>query len=306
MMRGLFKRPLLLRCLIAVSGVIFALGPWSGVLATAAPSSGGVVEVTVEVSYRGWNGTPDFVIEVEQGQEVHITFVWADTAVPDNVHRMHIEGYDLQSGLIDEDNPVTTLSLIADQPGTFELTCDWRCEGHRRALQDALLIVQPGAGGGSPAAAAVPTTVSLMPSAWEIEGGPVGLSAFLLDADGDPLPDAPVRFYVHTEFAGTAGEMEVGVARTDQDGVAYLTYFPTFTGEQTVTARFDGFGLYGDSLEVIKLRVLDADPAYTVPDAGLDGLRDWAPVGVVLVLAAVWATFGYVLYQVYHIGRAGR
>ncbi|MFQ5879700.1 MAG: hypothetical protein ACE5IZ_05975, partial [Dehalococcoidia bacterium] len=58
------------------------------------------------------------------------------------------------------------------------------------------------------------------------------------------------------------------------------------------------------SEQAFQLQVLSADPAYSVSPTGLERLRDWAPLGVGLVVLAVWATFAYVLYQVYHIRRA--
>lgn len=303
-MRRRRSRWFALRCSAALFSLIVALGPWSHVLASHEPGHMGEIDMRVEVSYKGFNGQPDFTVEAQQGQKVTITFVWADTSVPDNAHRMRIEGYDLRTKLLDAETREDTISFIADKPGKFQIKCDWRCEGHKEALESAWLTV--GAGGpGVSSAALVSTSLSMAPSTFEVSGGPVDLTASLGGADGEAIEGAQVRFYLDTNFAGAEGEMEIGAAETDASGRAAITYKPTSTGEQDVTARFDGMGVYSESEQKVTLNVLDASPAYTVEPIGLDALRDWAPVLLALVVLGVWSTFGFVLYQVFRVAKAG-
>lgn len=263
-----------------------------------------VLELRVEVSYKGFNDDPDFTIEAEQGQLVEITFVWADAAVPDNVHRIEIKDYGLKSGLIDVDDRETTLSFIADKAGTFTIECTWRCEGHKEALQSAHLKVKSGAGGGGSGVSLTGTTLAVEPSAWRVSRH-VTLTTTLLDDNGQPVADVPVSFFVDAEFAGTKGPMEIGIRHTDEAGVAALEYRPAITGEQLVTARFDGRGLHAQSEETLQLDVLDVIPAYVEEAKGLESLRRWAPVGVGAVVVAIWSVFGYVGYQMIRIQRGG-
>lgn len=266
-----------------------------------------VLRLRIEVSYKGWNGNPEFKIEAVEGQQVELTFVWADTAVPDNAHRIRIKGYDLQSQLIDVDNRETVLSFIADKTGTFELACDWRCEGHKDALESGLLLVMPSGtsgdsnpGTGSSSSRFLPTSLALSAETSNTDT-PIQLSAALTDEAGEPVSGAKVVFLVDRTFAGTEGEMEIGFAETDAEGTAVLAYSPAFSGLQTVTARFAGVGLYAPAEQVSVIDVGQVGPAYTVASKGLDGIRTWMPPMVFLVVGAIWLTFAFVLVQVFQI-----
>jgi hypothetical protein len=266
--------------------------------------SGEPLQVAVSVSYRGFNGHPDLTIEAVAGQLVEITFVWADEAVPDNAHRFLLRGYELRTELIDRENRETTLRFVAERTGTFELVCDWRCEGHREALQDArLTVVDIGAEEGPMR----PSVTSLMLAARGglPDAGPISLSASLTDADGQPLVSVPVRFYLRAVFAGVDGEMEIAAPVTDERGVAVATYTPTFAGEHQFVVRFAGAGPLAESEETLQLTVAAAEPAYVVAPRGLDAVARAAPLVLALVVLSVWATFGYVLFQVVRIRRCG-
>lgn len=268
------------------------------------------LQLRVEVSYRGWNGSRDFTIDAQEGQQVEITFVWADTAVPDNAHRIRIKGYDLVTPILDIDNREYTLKFIADKTGTFELMCEWRCEGHKEALDKGALVVNGRAdtGGESDPGAGVgpqPANLTFDPGATSIETGPIVLTAALVDENQQPIVGAPVRFFLSKSFAGTKGEMELGIVETDASGVASLEYAPTLSGDYVFSARFPGQGLYGEAEQVQQVTVTGMAPAYFVADKGLDAIRDWAPAALFGLLAAVWSTFGYVLYQVVRIRNDG-
>lgn len=293
------------RAVVALLALMIAAGPWIGVVHhTAHASAIEPLNLTVEVSYKGFNGESEFSIEALQGQEVNLTFVWADGAVPDNAHRIRIEGYELKTKIIDIDNPEDTLSFVADKTGSFLIECDWRCEGHKEALQSATLKVGGSSPDSGPGASYVSTNIALGFMPVETEAGPVALDATLQDEEGQAIEGAPVRFYVATEFAGTDGLMEIAEVQTGEDGVALYEYTPTVSGEQTIIARFDGLGLYEETEASFPINVRNAEPAYTVPPPGLEGLRQWAPLGVGLIVATVWLTFMYAGFQVYRLARS--
>lgn len=135
--------------------------------------------------------------------------------------------------------------------------------------------------------------------------GHVLLTATLTDAQGQPVAAAPVHFLVIADLLGVTSEVEVGTATTDMNGVATAEYTPTFAGSVQALARFEGVGFYGASESSSTLEVTEFQPAYTVEEAGLARLRQWAPLGLALVVLGVWATFGFVVYQIYRIARAG-
>lgn len=296
-------RSLTLKAVFALVALMASSGPWMGVAQREVHAASlEPIELTIEVSYKGFNGQPELVIEAEEGQEVNLTFVWADKAVPDNAHRISIEGYDLQTKIIDIDDPEDTLSFVADQTGSFLIECDWRCEGHKEALQNATLKVGGGSGG-APSASYVSTSLAFGLIPVETARGPVALTATLQDESGAAIAGAPVRFYVPTDFAGTEGLMEIGQVETDDYGMALYEYTPTFNGEQAIIARFDGLGLYEETETTIPVNVQNAEPAYSVPPPGLESLREWAPLGIGLIVGTVWLTFLYAGFNVYRMAR---
>lgn len=102
-------------------------------------ASADVMRVRVEINDKGFDGLPDFLLEVSVGQQVELTFVWTD-ADPENVHRMYLEGYELKTKLLSRDRLEATLSFTADKRGMFELTCDWRCEGHKNLKGGVVMV----------------------------------------------------------------------------------------------------------------------------------------------------------------------
>lgn len=112
---------------------------------TVAPTAEGGVESTdvvrmrIEINHKGFNESPDFRLEVKEGRQVELTFVWTD-ADPENAHRIYLEGYELKTKLLSPDRLEGTISFTADKRGTFDLECDWRCEGHKN-LEGVVVVV---------------------------------------------------------------------------------------------------------------------------------------------------------------------
>lgn len=119
--------------------------PAPTVAPTVAPTAEGgvesidVVRLRIEINHKGFNESPDFRLEVKEGWQVELTFVWTD-ADPENAHRIHLEGYELKTKLLSPDRLEGTISFTADKRGNFDLECDWRCEGHKN-LEGVVVVV---------------------------------------------------------------------------------------------------------------------------------------------------------------------
>ncbi|MBI3742179.1 MAG: hypothetical protein HY257_10560 [Chloroflexi bacterium] len=94
--------------------------------------------------------------------------------------------------------------------------------------------------------------------------------------------------------------MEIGVARTDANGVAFLDYRPTLdVAKQTILVESEASGIYAETAQTIEIQE-SAPPAssYNAAGIGLDDIRRAAPFALVGVVIAVWATYAFVLAQV--------
>ena len=152
-------------------------------------------------------------------------------------------------------------------------------------------------------AALTPTTLTLSPSSPVTAGEPISLVVALRDVEGAPVPKAEIRFLVDAKFAGTQGQMEVGVARTDADGVASLDFQPTLAQEkQVITARFEGLDVYAESEQSVEITSVGTPPpAYVVAPIGLEVVGRWTLAAFLAAILGVWVAFGFVLYQGYAI-----
>ncbi len=142
-------------------------------------------------------------------------------------------------------------------------------------------------------------------SAEQEEDGHVVLTATLTDATGQPVADAPVHFAILTTLLDVTGEVTVAEATTGADGVAEAEYEPTFGGAMEAVARFEGVGFYEESEATATFEVTQFEPAYVSESSPLGIVRDWAPLAVGLVVLGIWSTFGFVIYQVFRVARAG-
>ncbi len=103
----------------------------------------------VEVSVNGFNNIPgEFRLEVEEGQEVEITFVYGDYALPfNNPHLIEIHDLGIPPFTLDRENPEVTVSFTAPKVGEvtlFPFMCEKTdCAGHNN-LQGGIIVIQPG------------------------------------------------------------------------------------------------------------------------------------------------------------------
>ncbi len=87
----------------------------------------------VEVSRYGFNKTPgEFRLEVEEGQEVEITFVYGDDGLSqNNPHVLASPDYGITTGILGRDNPEVTLRFTAKETGEVAFMCIlYECVGH--------------------------------------------------------------------------------------------------------------------------------------------------------------------------------
>ncbi len=101
----------------------------------------------VEVSRNGFNGeAQDFHIEVEEGQEVEITFIYGDGDFSqNNPHVIIIPDYGIETSLIDENNPEVTVRFTATGHGEIAFMCsNVQCVGHANLLGGKIVIDESG------------------------------------------------------------------------------------------------------------------------------------------------------------------
>ncbi len=265
----------------------------------------GPVKLRVEVNDAGFK--PE-AIKVEQGQVVELTFVWAHVGYVQEKHVMVLDigGQRLEWEEINFEKREATQQFFADKPGTFGFNCDLDCDIHDYLQKGTLKITRGSGGSGAPAY--TPTALNLSASSLVTAGDPVVLTVALRDTQGKPVPKAEIRFLQDTSFAGAKAQMEIGVAKTDANGVAFLEFQPVMAErQQTITATFAGMGLYAESQEAIQLTEAGIPPpAYKTAAIGLEPLRRWAPLALAGIILGVWTTFGFVMFQALSVARARR
>lgn len=124
----------------------------------------------------------------------------------------------------------------------------------------------------------------------------------LTDAEGVPLSLAEVRLFHAVSLFGVDGSLEIGRAETGKNGSAEIRYVPHEIGTETITVRFEGTVLYAPAEQQVVIQV-DTAKEYHVATKGLDTVRYWMPIWFVATVLGVWATFGYVIFQIMGIRR---
>jgi plastocyanin len=284
-----------MRFTAVVMAIMVAVTPW---LAAAHHDRN---HIQVSITDSGFNGKADeLAIEVELGQMIELSFLWAHTGYMKEEHNIVLNGYNVETDKLNSNKREATLKFIADKPGTFNFKCDLECDLHDY-LQRGYIKVKAGAGGGGSVAARTVTALTLSPSTPVAAGGEtVTLMVTLKDPQGAPVPKADVRFFVDATYGGTKAKMDIGIARTDANGVAFLDYRSTTPdAEVGITARFDGMGIYAESEQKIQLpKVGVPPPSYTPEPPGLELIRGAAPFALFGIVFGVWVIFAFVVFQV--------
>lgn len=134
---------------------------------------------------------------------------------------------------------------------------------------------------------------AIPPEEGKTEHESVVLSA-RLSSDQGPVGGFPVSFYVVTTVFGEH-LMKVGEALSDASGTVSVVYRPTWTGDHTVVAHFNGAGDYAAAETSFHFDALVAESAYERADFGLNPARHWLPYAVGLAVFAVWASLLFAL-----------
>lgn len=134
-------------------------------------------------------------------------------------------------------------------------------------------------------------------------GEVVRLEATLLDEEGMPVPGAPIVFSQEATFADVTGAAPLGLAWTDERGVASVAVELRTSGRTSFSARFAGDARRrpGEASSVLEV---SGDRQLYEPEVGLrvPGVGVW---WLLALVGAVWGLYLLVARQVVGIARAG-
>ncbi|MFQ5884889.1 MAG: Ig-like domain-containing protein, partial [Thermoplasmata archaeon] len=125
------------------------------------------------------------------------------------------------------------------------------------------------------------------------------VSARLTNEGGNPLEDSEVIFYRITNY----GKLTLGSNVTDAEGYANYSDTSYEGGIFKLEALYGGSSSYEPSNATVEIATLgDEEPEpFLIGGVPLEIL-----IVVNIVVVGVWMTFGYVLYQLYRIRKAGK
>ncbi len=133
----------------------------------------------------------------------------------------------------------------------------------------------------------------------------ISIPARLTDAEGNPLGNQPVDFFVSADFFGER-PAKLGTVVTDATGTATLVYEPTWAGAHEITASFDGDATHAAAEATSTIDVSGPFPQYVPESMRLEALQRWAPAGAILLAVTVWALLAFVAIRTMSgITRAG-
>jgi sugar lactone lactonase YvrE len=135
--------------------------------------------------------------------------------------------------------------------------------------------------------------IALPPAAGESERESVVLSAQLKSDEG-PVGGLPVTFYIVTTVFGER-LMKVGEALSDANGTVSVVYRPTWTGDHTVVAHFDGAGDFAAAETSFHFNATVAESAHEPAEFGLAPIRNALPFAVGIAVLIVWGSLGFAL-----------
>ena len=179
----------------------------------------------------------------------------------------------------------------------------WKMATGATALLLALVLFI-GAASQTLAETPAPSTVLQVTAVTEASvGEEVPLTASLFTADGKPMANATVRFYVRSSFAGVEGDMEIGQATTDSSGFATIPYRPGREGEVTIRAELAGDG-QATAVETSTSLTISGSRQVYVESAGIQvpGLGVWI---LIAAMTGVWSILFTVALLIFLIAREG-
>src|SRR5208337_2932689 len=91
------------------TGIASHTGSMTIITSQTTGEDSGVEIFTVLVSSHGFNGSANTLnLDVSQGDQVDITFVYSDPTV-NTAHQIALEGYNIRTSVIDQANPITKI-----------------------------------------------------------------------------------------------------------------------------------------------------------------------------------------------------
>ena len=275
---------------------------------TTSSTQQGNIQFRVEVSKNGFknisenaseNTSGELRLEVQEGQEVEITFVYAENTSGDNPHILYISGYKIQTETMSKDNPEVTVKFTANKTGEFAITCIMECSGHQN-LQDGKLVVLPATESGSESISTV-TLVMEAPDQTET-GQTLTLVALVKDELDKPVADAQVKFFVESDLF-IKNLMEIGEMVTNEQGLAKIDYIPSQAGVLRVVARYEAGSNLGQVETEKDVKITGSSKSFYQTLVGIhfpNSFYIWM-IMIVVVIIGIWGTFLYVLSQVLYI-----
>ncbi len=137
-------------------------------------------------------------------------------------------------------------------------------------------------------------------------GRPAEIQALLQGADdGAPMAGTLVAFFTDASFGGVEGEVQLGQAVTDENGVATLIYEPRSASEHQIRIEYTLSGNSEPETITTSITVTSDGSQLYRSTAGVDipGLNVWL---IIALLAMVWAILMSVAVRVIAIAHAGR
>lgn len=302
--------------------VLFLLLPMIPIHAAGSQTKSGVDKFTVYISQAGENETSGNLTlgPVAQGDTVIITFVWNDTDTPWNTHQMSIDGYNITTDVLSQQNPTAVIQFTADMAGAYRIYCATPCQGMDN-MQNGWLEVVPattgstGGGNGrtnSSTSSSSITGTKLGLLSINVNESELFVSVRLSDFNGTPVEGVQVQFSAPTDF----GNISIGSRTTNSNGTASLTYQLPSNWEGVLYASYSGSKSYSPSnlTAIMQYKTNASDPASPYLSGQANSL-DPRLVGVppipaevvtgifILVLGSVYVVIAYALLNVLLITR---
>jgi hypothetical protein len=153
-------------------------------------------------------------------------------------------------------------------------------------------------------ASAIHVTAEIRTPGEATVGRPAEVQARLRTADaGAPVAGTSVTFFTDASFAGVSGEVELGRAVTDENGVATLTFEPRTASAQEIRIEYLPPGEDEPKVAKTAISVVDGESQLHRSTSGISipGLNVWA---IMALVGTVWAILLSVALRVIAIARA--
>lgn len=138
----------------------------------------------------------------------------------------------------------------------------------------------------------------------EVEAGQaVRISVYLIDPAGNPIEGGEINFSVESTFMNVVDAVDLGTDNTDISGLAEVDWEPRSEGENKVTVRFSGDGVFAP-VSVNGVLIVNRGPElYTeASPLRIPGADVWMVAGI---LSIVWGLYAVALGIGVRIARAG-